>query len=115
MVEKDTNKNDSKSDDGGSKPDEGTQQSDSKSSDSGENNEPEKGLIDEIREEKKELAKVRDSIKKENDRTEKLQVNAELAGKGYANIPTTFSKFFCVLSILSAMFFNSVVSSVLAS
>lgn len=44
-------------------------------------NTPEKNLVDEAREEREKLDKSRDELKKENDRTEKLMAQRELAGK----------------------------------
>jgi len=92
MVEEDKSKSDANADDVGSKVVEGTPPASPSSPASGESVAPERGLIDEIKEEKVQLAKIRDSIKKENDRTEKLQINAELQGKGHTGIAPTQKK-----------------------
>jgi hypothetical protein len=52
---------------------------------------PEKNIIEQAREEREKMEKLRDEIKKENDRTEMLEAQKALSGKskGVVNPPKT--------------------------
>ena len=46
----------------------------------------EKSMIEQHKEEREKMEKVRDDLKKENDRAEKIIADAELEGKGFSGI-----------------------------